>query len=131
MRASPSIKYEIELFAVGLQRNPRINTSIADCSKILSEYLGRWKTLDPTEEWTIAICASPDRDLDMVVVGGVYGLYHEDRVKFFVLGSISRGIPRREWEIPAKEIKALAFTFYPQANVVAVAGSQPQQRPEE
>ena len=61
---------------------------------------------------------------EAIAVSGVHGLWWEDRVRFFTLGSISRGIPRREWDIPLKDIETFAFTFYPRANVVAIAGSE-------
>jgi len=55
-------------------------------------------------------------------VNGVYGLCQEGCIKFFALGSVSRGVPRREWDIPFKDIDPRTFTFYPRANVVAIAG---------
>jgi hypothetical protein len=50
----------------------------------------------------------------------VCGLLSGDWVKFFLLGSVSRGIPSREWEFPLKDIKACASTFFPPANIIAV-----------
>ena len=76
----------------------------------------------------MTIC-DPYRKPSIVVMGGVYGLHYDHSIKFFELGSISRGIPRREWEIPVKDIEALTFAFYPQANVVAIVGNQNQQKP--
>ena len=89
IRASPSIQYEIDLFAAGLQRNPRIEPSmISNCRGVLAAYLRRWET----------------------VVSGVCGLLWKDLVKFFLLGSVSRGIPGREWNILLGDFEASAFT---------------------
>jgi hypothetical protein len=59
-----------------------------------------------------------------MAVGGVYGSQRKDCVEFYILGSTSRGIPRREWEIPFKDFTVHEFAFYPQANVVAIAGNE-------
>jgi hypothetical protein len=71
----------------------------------------------------------PDWNPNIMVVGGVYGLYHKDCIQFFLSGSISRGIPRVDWKIPAKDIEAHAFAFCPQANVVVIAEDQNQETP--
>ena len=128
VQGSPSIQYEIDLFAVGLQRNPRIDAPIADCRLALASYRRRWETLHPVEKLNKDFCHR-DRDHDWcrpnaIAVSGVHGLCWKDRVKFFTLGPTSRGIPSREWDIPLKDIKAHAFAFYPPANVMAVAESK-------
>ena len=62
-------------------------------------------------------------------MSGVYGLHDNAWVKFFILGSTSRGIPGREWEIPTEGIEARDFAFYPQANVVVIAGNENREKP--
>jgi hypothetical protein len=78
------------------------------------------------EKWTKTLDLHDDRGLiqEVMIVNGVHGLCWQDRITFFMLGSTSRGIPRREWEIPFKNIEDRAFAFHPQANVVAIAGHE-------
>ena len=58
----------------------------------------------------------------VTVVSGTYGILSwSNTIKFFTLGSVSRGIPRREWEISFLALNISTFTFCPQANVVATA----------
>ena len=124
VQGSPSIQYEIDLFAVGLQRNPRIVAPISDCRLALASYRRRWGTLDPVEKlnkdfrlhahynwWPVA-----------TAVSGVHGLCWKNCVKFFTLRPTSRGIPNREWDIPLQDIEAHAFAFYPPVNIMAIAG---------
>ena len=126
IRASPSIQYEIDLSAAGLQRNPQIEPSmISDCRGVLTAYLRRWKTLAPLEEWEMTIRGDSWGPIDVSVVGGVCGLLWKDLVKFFLLGSVSRGIPGREWNVLLGDFEASAFTFYPRANVMAVVEKEP------
>ena len=108
-----------------MQRNPRIETPIAGCRLALASYRKRWETLDPVEKLNGDFHLDRDRGLwsAAIAVSGVYGLLWKDRIRFFALGSTSRGIPIREWEIPLKDIEARAFAFYPRANVMAVAGN--------
>ena len=57
---------------------------------------------------------------EAIAVGGTYGILWEKSVKFFTLGSVSRGIPGRVWDISLKGLKTRTFTFYPQANIMAL-----------
>ena len=120
MQASPSIQYEINLFGAGLQHNPRTKTSLADCYKALRTYCTSWETLDPAEKWDkVLYDVYSTRKTD--VVSGTYGFLRGNAIKFFTPGAVSRGIPGKEWDIPVKGFEACIFTFYPQADVVAVA----------
>lgn len=124
MQGSPSIQYEIELFAVGLQRNPRIDAPIVDCRLALASYRRRWETLNPVEKLSkdFRFCdCDNDGWPEAIAVSGVHGLRWEDCLGFFTLGPTSRGIPSKVWEIPLEDISACAFEFYPRANVMAVA----------
>lgn len=55
-----------------------------------------------------------------IAVNGTYGFLWKDSVGFLTLGSVSLGIPRREWGISLKHVEASTFTFYPQANIMTV-----------
>ena len=74
--------------------------------------------MDPAEKWDRVFDVSGIQDA--IAVSGTFGILWRDSVRFFTLGSRSRGIPRREWDISLKHVEASAFTFYPQANVMAV-----------
>ena len=113
------IQYEIDLFCAGLQHNPRTKKSLADCRAALEAYCKRWSTLDPAEKWDKSFDVS-SADNSIVVVSGTYGILSKDSAKFFTSGSVSRGIPRREWEISFEHFDALKFAFHPQADVMAV-----------
>ena len=130
VQGSPSIQYEIDLFAVGLQRNPRIETPIADCCLALASYHRHWETLDPVEKLNkdFRLPAHDNWWPDTIAVSGVHGLCWKDCVKFFTSGPTSRGIPNREWDIPLQDIEAHAFSFYPPANVMAIAENKQEWR---
>ena len=52
------------------------------------------------------------------VAGGVYAIL-EDQVQLFALGSVSRGIPYKEWAIPLPVIASQDYGFYPGADIIA------------
>lgn len=74
--------------------------------------------MDPAEKWEKALRVQDIQEA--IAVSGTYGILWKNSIKFFTLGSVSRGIPGREWDIPLEGLKAKIFTFYPQANIVAV-----------
>ena len=75
--------------------------------------------MDPAEKWDkVFYDVLSIRQIN--VVSGTYGFLWGNAIKFFTSGAISRGIPGKEWDIPVKGFEAVIFTFYPQANVVAV-----------
>ena len=57
---------------------------------------------------------------EAIAVNGTYGILWRNSARFFTLGSVSLGIPRREWGIPLQHVEASTFTFYPQANIMAI-----------
>ena len=116
--ASPPIQYEIDLFDLAVQHNPQTKVSLADCRAALGAYSKIREGLDPAEEWERVLDVSPSPMA--VAVSGTYGVLCRDSVEFFTLGSVSRGIPKREWEISLEHLDASIFTFYPRANVMAV-----------
>ena len=101
-----------------MQHNLRTKTSLVDCREILGTYCRRWKTLDPAEKGDKVLYHVSVVQL-ITIVNGMYGFLSRNAIKFFTLGSVSRGIPEREWDIPFKGFYARTFTFCPQANIVA------------
>ena len=101
-----------------MQPNSRTEISLADCRTALEAYCRRWKSLDPAEKWDRVFDVSGIQDA--LAVSGTCGILWRDSVRFFNLGSGSRGIPRREWSILLKHVEASTFTFYPQANIMAI-----------
>ena len=91
---------------------------LTDCRAALEEYRRRWGTLDPVEEWDEDFHSPPYKAVE--VVGGTFGILFENSAKFITLGSISRGIPRKKWDLLFGDFKSFSFTFYPRANVLAV-----------
>lgn len=84
----------------------------------LEAYCRGRETLDPIEEWSEDF--QPPRHISTEVVSGTLGILWKHSAKFFTLGSISRGIPKKEWNISFEHLEACRFTFYPQANVLAI-----------
>ena len=74
--------------------------------------------MDSVEKWDRVVDVSGIQEA--FAVSETYGILLRDSARFFTLGSGSLGIPRREWEIPLNPAEVDAFTFYPQANVMAV-----------
>jgi hypothetical protein len=89
----------------------------------LAEYRRRWETLDPVEKWNETFHGYGSIQ-EVMVVSGVHGLRLEESVRLLTMGSTSRGVLRREWEIPLTGLEVHAFSFYPQANVLAIAGNE-------
>jgi len=116
---SPSLQYEIDLFAAGLRRNPRVEAvaSLSERRASLAAYRRRLEAFD-TEKWEKVL--DVDGVLEVTAVSGTYGILCRDSVGFITLGSVSRGIPRREWDISFKDHEARFFTFCPQADILAV-----------
>ena len=60
----------------------------------------------------------PDDLEDATTAGGVYAIMN-DKVRLFTLGSVSRGIPYKQWTIPLPDIVPENYGFYPDADVIA------------
>jgi len=75
--------------------------------------------LDPAEKWEKTFDVPGVQGI--IANGGTCGFLGEDSVKFFTLGSVSRGVPGREWDVPLKDYTGHVFAFYPRANIMAVA----------
>ena len=118
VRNSPWIRYEIDLFGAGLKHNPRTEATLTDCCTALGAYRRKWETLDLAEKHSKVFPISGIHKA--VAVSGTYGILWSNSVKFFTLGSVSRRIPMKEWGVSFKDFRAQMFTFYPQANIMAV-----------
>ena len=103
-----------------------MDAPLADCRQALTEYLKRWQDMDPTEKWTKEL---GDRHPKIMVINGLYGYLLDNCIRFFVMGSPSRGIRGGGWQIPFGDIKPCDFAFYPPVNVLAVAAKPDAQRP--
>lgn len=121
---SPLVQHKIELFAAGLEYNPAAGTSLADSRKAFLQYRSSIESLRPTEERMID-------NLHLGYIGylragcGVYSVTL-DSVRLFSPGSVLRGIPSREWEIPPPipVTELVGYCFYPTADVIAFVERQ-------
>ena len=59
-----------------------------------------------------------------ISAGGVRAFDTENSVRLFVIGSASRGIPHKEWEIPAPTDAPWKCCFCPGADVIAFTNLQ-------
>jgi len=91
--------------------------SLPDRRAALEVYRRRLEAFE-AEKWDKVF--DVDSVLETTTVSGTYGILGRDSVKFFTLGSVSRGIPRREWDVSFKDHEARFFTFCPQADILAV-----------
>lgn len=48
-------------------------------------------------------------------------LWAIDSVQLFLLGSISRGVQFKEWEIPSPQVAIENYDFYPGTEIIAPA----------
>ena len=120
---SPHIAYRVGIFSAGLKDNPSVNLSLADKRRILCEYRTKWGALSPIQKSEGRTKNSP-----MTFRASASGVFcfvvgRDDFIQFSTLGSISRGIPRKEWRVPLPAgISLKHFAICPQADVLAVAG---------
>ena len=116
---SPLIQHRIDLFAAGLECNAEAGISLADSQKALLQYRAGLDSLRPIEVKAVSNLEQEDLDENYTrAAGGVYAII-KDPVRLFTLGSVSRGIPQKEWEIPLPVANPAGYGFYPGANVIA------------
>ena len=119
--ASP-LQHEIDLFAAGLERNPKAGIGLAESRKALVRYSSSLGSLRPIEERVVdGIHVRNGRWLR--TAGGVCAVF-ADSIRLFTLGSASRGIPYKEWKIPSPINNPMGYNIYPGANIIALAGFQ-------
>ena len=61
----------------------------------------------------------PDYSSTMKTNGGIHAIPENDSVRLFALGSASRGIPYKQWEIPLP-FDEYSYDFCPRADLFAV-----------
>jgi hypothetical protein len=114
---SPLIQHKIDLFSAGLEYNPRAGISLAHSKEALLRYRSN---LDPL--WPIEVGRIQENDMiseKNKAAGGVYVNVKDDLVRLFALSSTSRGIPRKQWEIPLPVADPWGYCFHPDADVIA------------
>ena len=94
---SPLIQHKVELYAAGLEYNMAAGVSLHRSRASLQSTSGL-NLLRPMEVTTMK---SPPmrREWSTMNTGGVYAIA-SDSVRLFAPGSVSRGVPYKEWEIP-------------------------------
>ena len=116
---SPLTQHRIDPFATGLEYNAEAGISLAYSQKALLQYRSSLDSLSPIEVKAVSNLTWEDLDEgSMKTAGGVYTIV-KDPVRLFTLGSASRGIPQKEWEIPLPVVNPAGYSFYPGANVIA------------
>ena len=106
------------MHAVGLEHNPAAGIDLTESQKAFCQYLTSCGALSPIEKRAVGGLRAPRKYQDTKVVGGVYAIL-KDKVRLFTLGSVSRGIPYKEWAIPLPVTAPQAYGFYPDADVIA------------
>lgn len=114
------IQHKLALHSLGLKHNPAAGIELSESRKALFWYLDRYHQLKYIEERTVADVQIPDDVDGTYCAGGVYGIMN-DSVRLFRLGSVSRGIPFEEWEIPCPQVAIENYAFCPGADVIAFA----------
>ena len=112
------IQHKLDLHAVGLEHNPAAGIDLTESRKAFRQYLTSYGALSPTDERTVGGLRAPSCFEDAKVVGGVYAILN-DKVRLFTLGSVSRGIPYKEWAIPLPVTAPHDYGFYPDADIIA------------
>ena len=115
---SPLTRHKIELFAAGLEHNAAAGIGLAGSQKAFLQYRATLDSLRPAEERTVD-GLQPWHQEHAQSVGGVYAIMKDDAVCLLTLGSASRGIPFKEWEIPLPTEDPAGYAFYPNADVIA------------
>ena len=112
------IDHKIELYAAGFEYNPAAGIDLAESGKALSQHLSNLYQLRPAEGWEAKNLRVKDNVDNVKSSGGVIAIVNES-VRLFVLGSSSRKIPSKEWEIPLPPIELENYGFYPAADIIA------------
>ena len=101
-----------------MEHNAAAGVSLTDSQKALLQYLSNLDSLRPGEKRTVGGLCPSSRFLK--TVGGITAVMEDDSVRLFSLGSPTRGIPYKEWEIPLPAVDILdGYCFYPGADVIA------------
>ena len=121
--ASPLIQHKIDLFLAGLEYNAAAGVDLIESRKAYLQYTGSsLDSLRPIEEKVVDV-AQAEPGYPSSTVGGVHAVF-ADSVRLFSLGSASRGIPHKEWEIPSPIDDPIGRYIYPRANLIAFVERQ-------
>ena len=121
--ASPLIQLKIDLFATGLERNAKAGIGLSESRKALLQYSSSLASLRPIEEKVVDGVQTYE-GYSLKTAGGVHAVL-TDSVRLFTLGSASRGIPSKEWEIPCPINDPVYWCIYPCANLIAFVKGPP------
>ena len=99
--SSPLIRHKLDLHSVGLEHNPAAGIDLTESRKAFRRHLVSHDALSPIEEMTVDGLRTPNDWVHAKTAGGVYAILKDPvEVRLFTLGSVSGGIPHREWAIP-------------------------------
>lgn len=110
-------RYKAELFLSGLEgaRGDDEDALLISRRGQLDEYQSRWLRLEFASINDIPFNSADSYD----IVGGVFAWRarkEASTVRFFQLGSTTRGVPRSEWKVKCEEV-FLGFKIDPASNV--------------
>jgi len=114
--SSPLIQHKLDLHAAGFEYNPAAGIDLAESRKALHQYLSNLDLMRPVEQRTVRNLQCKDER----TAGGIITVVNES-VRLFTLGSSSRQIPHKEWEIPLPTLALPEYGFYPGADIIAFA----------
>ena len=114
--SSPLIQHKIDLYAAGFEYNPAAGIDLAESRKALHQYLSNLDLMRPVEQRTVRNLQCKDEE----TAGGIITVVNES-IRAFTLGSSSRMIPHKEWEIPLPTLTLQKYGFYPGADIIAFA----------
>ena len=115
---SPLIQHKIDLYAAGFEHNPASGIDLAESRRALHQYLSNLNSLCPVEKRSVENLRLQNVGDILKASGGVIATVNES-VRLFTLGSSSRRIPHKEWEIPFQTFAVEDYCFYPCADVIA------------
>ena len=116
--ASPLIQHKTDLFAAGFKYNATARIDLDDSRKALLRYKSSMNSLRPAEERMVDDIR-PTYLSTMKTIGGIHAITERNSVRLFALGSASRGIPYKQWEIPLP-FDEYSYDFCPRADLFAV-----------
>ena len=117
------IQPKIDLFAAGFEYNAIVKIDHDESRKALLRFKSSMDSLCPIEERAVD---DPlwSHGCSMKTVGGIHAVVGGGSAQLFALGSASRGIPYKQWEIPLPVVGPFGYGFFPHADVFAVVELQ-------
>ncbi|KAF9793389.1 hypothetical protein BJ322DRAFT_1016908 [Thelephora terrestris] len=109
-------QHKIELYAAGLEYNAAAEINLADSQNAHSRYCSSMDSLCPVGKMMVSMWRD---NLDRTRSGGGVHVIFQESVRLFALGSASRGIPHREWEIPLPVADPAGCCLCPDGDVIA------------